>query len=177
MWIFARNLSADYWMIAPRAPYPADPSGFSWRPSAQADFGRPNLETLQPSIEALIQLIDECAAEVKLDASQFDIAGFSQGAVVVNLISMLYPQRIRKMAALAGFVPSGLEEIIAKQPLAGKPVFVAHGAKDKMIPIERARDSLKLLEQAGAQITYCEDEVGHKLGVNGFRGLEEYLQD
>src|SRR5690349_23543699 len=29
MWVFARNLSHDYWMIAPRAPYPTEPSGFS----------------------------------------------------------------------------------------------------------------------------------------------------
>lgn len=176
MWIFARAFPPDYWIVAPRAPHPAEPSGFSWRPSRQDDFfGRPSLTTLQPAIEALIKLVDEYALAVKLDAERFDIAGFSQGAAAVNLVGMLYPRRIRKMAALAGFVPSGLEEIIANKPLTGKNIFVAHGAKDKIIPIERARDSMKLLEQAGAQISYCEDNVGHKLGANGLRGLGEYF--
>ncbi|HQV64553.1 MAG TPA: hypothetical protein PKV19_11160, partial [Anaerolineales bacterium] len=32
MWVFARGISSDYWMIAPRAPHPAESSGFSWRP-------------------------------------------------------------------------------------------------------------------------------------------------
>jgi predicted esterase len=52
---------------------------------------------------------------------------------------------------------------------------VAHGTQDEMVPIDRARASMELLEQAGASITYCEDEVGHKLSSNCLRALEEYL--
>jgi phospholipase/carboxylesterase len=178
MWIFARALSPDYWIIAPRAPYPTTPSGFSWRPPelAQGDnFGRPTLETLRPAVEALIQLVDEYATSVKVDAAQFDLMGFSQGAVAVNLIGLLYPQRIRKMGVLSGFVPPDIEEIIAKKPLTGKQIFVAHGAKDKIIPLDFARASVEALKQAGAQIIYCEGDVGHKLSANCLRALEEYL--
>ena len=77
----------------------------------------------------------------------------------------------------AGFVPSGLEEMIDRKPLAGKNIFVAHGTGDQMVPIDRAHASMGLLERAGAQITYCEDEVGHKLSVNCLRALEAYLKD
>jgi predicted esterase len=56
-------------------------------------------------------------------------------------------------------------------------VFVAHGTKDEMVTVERARASMQLLEQAGAEITYCEDEVGHKLSKDCLRALEHYLQD
>lgn len=175
MWVFTRGLSPDCWMIAPRAPHPADPSGYSWRPLQPDTFGMPSLGTLLPSAEALIRLIDEYSASVKLEAQQFDLMGFSQGAAMVNLIGMLYPHRVRKMGVLAGFVPLGLEELAAKRPLAGKNIFVAHGTQDQMVPIDRARASIKLLEQAGAQVTYCEDEVGHKLSANCLRALEDYL--
>jgi phospholipase/carboxylesterase len=177
MWIFTRGLSADYWMIAPRAPHPAQSSGFSWRPHQTETVGRPSLEALKPAAEALIRLIDEYSASVKVDALQFDLMGFSQGAAMVNLLGMLYPHRIRKMGVLAGFVPSGIEELVLKKPLAGKNIFIAHGTQDQMVPIDRARASIKVLEQAGAQVTYCEDEVGHKLGAKCLRGLEKYLQD
>jgi len=177
MWVFTRGLSPDYWMIAPRAPHPTDSSGFSWRPLQVSTFGRPSLETLLPAAEGLIKLIDEYSASVKLDASQFDLMGFSQGAAMVNLMGILHPERVRKMGVLAGFVPEGLEELIRQKPLAGKKVFVAHGTQDQMIPIDRARDSMKLLEQAGAQVVYCEDEVGHKLSMNCLRALEAYLKD
>ena len=177
MWVFTRGLSPDYWIIAPRAPHAAEPSGFSWRPPQPLTHGRPSLEALKPAADALIRLIDEYSASVKLDALQFDLMGFSQGAAMVNLMGMLYPHRVRKMGVLAGFVPSGLEELVSQRPLAGKNIFVAHGTQDQMIPIDRARASIDLLEQAGAQVTYCEDEVGHKLSANCLRALENYLKD
>ena len=111
MWVFARGISSDYWMIAPRAPHAlrAESSGFSWRPPQPETFGRPSLEALRPAADGLIRLIDEYSASVKVDALQFDLMGFSQGAAMVNLMGMLYPHRFRKMAVLAGFVPSVLE--------------------------------------------------------------------
>ena len=175
MWVFTRGLSPDYWMIAPRAPHPSEPSGFSWRPPQPLTEGRPSLEMLLPAAEALIRLIDEYSASVKLDALQFDLMGFSQGAAMVNVMGMLHPHRVRKMGVLSGFVPSGLEELVSQKPLAGKNIFVAHGTQDQMVPVNRARASIEILEQAGAQVTYCEDEVGHKLSANCLRALENYL--
>lgn len=175
MWVFTRALSKDYWMIAPRALFPGEPSGFSWRPHQPDTFSWPSLEMLKPAAEALIRLIDEYSASVKLDALQFDLMGFSQGAAMVNVMGILYPHRVGKMGVLAGFVPSGLEELITQKPLAGKTIFVAHGSQDQTVPVDHARDSVKLLEQAGAQVTYCEDEVGHKLSINCLRTLENYL--
>jgi len=175
MWVFTRGLSPDYWIIAPRAPHASDQGGFSWRLPLNATFGMPSLEMLEPSLEGLIKLIDKYTASVKLDASQFDMMGFSQGGVMVNLIGLLYPQRVNRMGVLAGFIPSGVDEIIAQKPMVGKNVFVAHGTKDNTVTVERARDSIRMLEEAGAQVTYCEDEVGHKLSVKCLRALEDYL--
>ena len=164
-------------MIAPRAPHKADPSGYSWRPPQPELFGRPSLEALKPAAEALIKLIDEYAASVKIDANQFDVIGFSQGGAMVNALGLLYPQRVRKMGVLAGFVPYQMESMIESKPLTGKNIFVAHGTKDEMVTIDRARASMDLLEKAGATVTYCEDEVGHKLSSNCLRALENYLED
>ena len=175
MWVFARGLAPDFWMIAPRAPYPAESSGFSWRPPQAETYGRPSLETLRPVADGLIRLIEEYSASVKLDAMQFDLIGFSQGAAMVNLVGMLYPHRVRKMGVLAGFVPDGLEELISQKPFAGKNIFVAHGTRDQLVPIDHARAAIELLEQAGAQVIYCEDEVGHKVSAACMRALEDYL--
>jgi phospholipase/carboxylesterase len=177
MWVFTRGLSPDYWMIAPRAPFAAETGGFSWRPPEPESFGRPSLETLKPAVEGLLHLIDEYSASVKVGAAQFDLMGFSQGAAMVNLVAMLHPQRVRKMGVLAGFVPYGLEEILEQRPLVGKNIFVAHGTRDQMVPMDRARASIDLLERAGARVTFCEDEVGHKLSANCLRALENYLKD
>ncbi len=175
MWVFTRGLSSDYWMMAPRAPHTVELNGFSWRPPHPSAFGVPSLESLLPSAEALIRLIDEYTASLKLDAKQFDLMGFSQGAAMVNLIGMLYPHRVRKMGVLAGFMPPGVDDLISKKPLVGKNIFVAHGTQDQLVPVDLAQASIDLLERAGAHITYCEDEVGHKLSANCLRALEAYL--
>lgn len=178
MWVFARNLSSGYWMVAPRAPYPAEPSGYSWRERFDSSqFGRPTVEQLRGGAEGLIRLVDEYSASAGIDASIFDVMGFSQGAAMSNVLAFLYPQRIRKTGILAGFVPGGLDELISQRPLEGKPFFVTHGTKDDMVSIERARQSVMILEQAGAKVTYCEDEVGHKVSVNCLRALKDFLTD
>lgn len=112
MWVFARGISSDYWMIAPRAPHPAELSGFSWRPPLPETFGRPSLEALRPAADGLIRLIDEYSASVKVDALQFDLMGFSQGAAMVELVAMLVPQRVLCKMGVVGFVPSGLENLL-----------------------------------------------------------------
>jgi phospholipase/carboxylesterase len=180
MWVFARNLSTDYWMVAPRAPHASQrqEGGYSWRLVSDDAEAHSRLEQLRDSAEALIRLVDDySAASAQLDASNFDVMGFSQGAAMCCLLAFLYPERIRKVGLLAGFVPSGLEAWVSQRPLEGKPFFVAHGTKDETVPVERARHSVEILEQAGANVTYCEDEVGHKVSAACLRGLKDFFRD
>lgn len=177
MWVFARDLPHHYWMVAPRAPHPSGTTGYSWRPVPSFDLGRPSLEQLVPAAEALVRLVDEYQASVGIEALSFDVMGFSQGGAMSNVLAFLYPQRVCKIGILAGFVPSGLDVYAHERPLEGKSVFVTHGTRDEMVPIGRARASIAVLEQAGAKIVYCEDDVGHKVSLNCLRALRSYLED
>lgn len=177
MWVFARDLPSYFWMVAPRAPHPSGMTGYSWRPLQPGTFGRPSLEELLPQAEALIRLVGAYQVSAGIEASDFDVMGFSQGAAMSSVLAFLHPGRVRKIGILAGFVPSGLEEYAARRPLEGKSVFVAHGTQDETVPIDRARASMEVLEQAGAEIVYCEDEVGHKVSLNCMRALRSYLEN
>ena len=179
MWVFARNLSADYRMVAPRALHTSgmEQGGYSWRSREDDVEDRPSLDELRPSAEALMRLVDEYAASLGLDARLFDVMGFSQGGAMSSVLAFLYPERIRRVGILAGFVPGGLEELVSQRPLEGKLFFVTHGTKDETVPIERARDSVRVLEQAGARVTYCEDEVGHKVSATCLRALKDFFAD
>jgi phospholipase/carboxylesterase len=177
MWVFARDLSEHYWMIAPRAPYPAETTGYGWRTLQNSDFGKPSLDQLRSPAEALIRLIDAYQQSTGIDADQFDVMGFSQGAVMSSVLAFLYPQRVRRAGILSGFFPRGLEELVSTRPLEGKPIFVAHGTKDETVTIDRARTTIGLLEQAGAQVTYCEDAVGHKVSATCLQALKKFFRD
>jgi phospholipase/carboxylesterase len=178
MWVFGRSMPSRYWLVSPRAPYPVESGGYSWRPPFDSsEFGRPTLDQLRVGAKRLIGMVDEYADSAGIHADTFDVMGFSQGGAMSNVLAFLYPERIRKTAILAGFVPSGLEELAIQRPLEGKPFFVAHGTKDEMVRIDRARQSIAILEQAGAQVTYCEDSVGHKVSANCLRALGAFFAD
>jgi len=175
MWVFGRNLPPNFWIIAPRAPYPAKPSGYSWRPLRPDAHARPTFDDLRPAVESLVPFVDAYAKENDLDATQFDAIGFSQGAAMVNVMALLHPERIQRAGILAGFVPAGAEQWIEGQPLKGRPFFVAHGTLDEMVDIGVARRSVQLLEKAGASVAYCEDEVGHKLSAKCLHSLHAFF--
>ena len=179
MWIFTNRFPADMWIAAPRAPHASKEGGYSWRPlhSVQdSGWGLPTLSDLKPAAEGLIRLVDNVSASAGVDASQFEVAGFSQGGALANVLTLLYPQRIRKAAVLAGFMPAGVDDLLERRALAGKHFFVAHGTQDNLVPFERARGSIELLEKGGAQVTFCEAEVGHKLSADCLRALEAFFR-
>ena len=179
MWIFARKFPEDLWIAAPRAPHVSKKGGYSWRSphSVQTnDRGLPTLPDLKPAADDLVRLVDDISASIGVDATQFNVAGFSQGGALTNVLALLYPERIHKAAVLAGFMPTGTDELLTRRVLAGKQFFVAHGSQDNLVPIELARQAIELLEEAGAQVTFCDAEVGHKVSADCLRGLETFLK-
>ncbi len=175
MWIFVRRFASRYWIVAPRAPHPTKPSGYSWRRPDSMPGAPPTFEDLRPAAEQLIGLVDSYGKETGIETSQFDVIGFSQGAALVNVLALIHPQRLGRLGILAGFMPAGAEELIVEPVLKGKPVFVAHGTQDERVNVAEARRSIQLLESAGAQVSYCEDEVGHKLSAGCLRALEAFF--
>lgn len=175
MWVFVRGFPAHYWIAAPRAPHVAPQGGYSWRAPSPGARRMPKLEDMRPSAEGLIRFVDDFTASIGVEAAQFEALGFSQGAAMVSALALLFPQRIRRAGVLAGFVPDGAEGQIARRVLQGKPFFVAHGVQDELVPLEQARRSVALLEQAGARVTYCEADLGHKVGAQCLRALGEFF--
>ena len=175
MWVFAHKFPGDVWLVAPRAPHPALPSGYSWVPAALPEDQRASLVDFRDSAMSVVSMLDAFAEQHHIGADQFDITGFSQGAALACAVALAHPDRIRRLAMLAGFVPQGVEEIIAAQPLKGIPVFVAHGTQDELVAIDYARESVSLLEQAGAHLTYCEARIGHKVSAGCLRELQRFF--
>ncbi len=175
MWVFANRLPRTYWILAARAPYVTKPGGYSWRPEADKPGSLPRLEDLMPAASDIVHLVDDYSRANGMAVKSFDAIGFSQGAALVNTLALLHPDRVGRLGVLAGFVPAGAEKVIQSRPLEGKPFFVAHGTQDERVDVERARQSIELLEQAGARVTYCEDDVGHKVSASCLRALEAFF--
>jgi phospholipase/carboxylesterase len=175
MWVFARGLSTTYWIVAPRAPHLAILGGYSWCPQLDKKMGRGNIDEYRPVVDDLLTLVDSYASENNIESNHIDIIGFSQGAVMANAIALLHPEKIDRVGVLAGFVPSDIESFVWQRVLTGKLFFVAHGSRDEMVNIEYARQSVELLQAAGAQVTFCEDDIEHKISARCHRAMVEFF--
>lgn len=176
-WIFASRLPKHHLLLAPRGVYEPEPGRYGWVPSLN---GYPTYAALQPAVVALVDLLQKIRAHHNAnfdhDPGPIHLVGFSQGAALAYAFAVTYPERVAAIAGLAGFVPEGVEAFLPQKLLTGKRIFVAHGSEDKTVPVTLARQNISTLEKLGATVTYCEDEVGHKLGANCFRALGAFFE-
>jgi phospholipase/carboxylesterase len=95
MWVFARNLPPEYAVLAPRGLHVEPSGGYTWRQIVPgSSWHLPDLDDLRPSADALLRFVDEWSTSVGLDAAQFNVAGFSQGAALTYTLAMLHPERV-----------------------------------------------------------------------------------
>lgn len=177
MWIFGSQIFPDQIMIAPRALHLSNHpkyGGYSWVERTTEAFS--TFDDFKPAVETVNQLISDLAEQLPQgDFSEFSVAGFSQGAALSYVYSLVYPERVKKLASLAGFMPKGVNAIVAAKPLRDLPVLIAHGTADEAVPIEQAYEAEELCTQAGALVQMCVSDVGHKLGGNCMRSFKEFM--
>jgi len=176
MWVFTKDIPPDYWVISPRAPYSTATKGYSWR-NVIRDGSRelPKISDFQPALNNLLQLIGDWAISSSIDFKSIDLIGFSQGAALVCALLLSGQVDIDKAACLAGFMPDGGKEIATPGKLIGKKVFVSHGIGDEVIPLSRGQEMVNILKYAGADVDLCSEEVGHKVGIQCFKGLKNFF--
>lgn len=174
MWVFAGRLPLNYLLLAPRAPFPAPAGGFSWQPE-MAHRRAGLVDDFRSAIQALEGLLHQEYIPYA-DFSHLRLVGFSQGAALAFTFALLKPGCVQAIAGLSGFLPSDAGLLAQTQPLLDVPVFMAHGAKDELVPLARARQAQRVLQQAGAYVSFCEDDVGHKLGAGCFRNLQIFFE-
>lgn len=176
MGIFANMLGPDCAALAPRAIHPAAQGGWSWREIEPASWGFATFDDLQPAANRLAEFLDGWPRLAGLDAAQVHVIGFSQGAALAYALAALHPGRVASVAALSGFLPSGIEVRLDAGALREKKVYVAHGAQDDIVPVLRAREAARLLGISGARVEYCESGGGHKAGKECLKGMEFFLK-
>lgn len=109
-----------------------------------------------------IALLDEalalCASQVAIDVLRSGIVGFSDGATYALAVGLASGSLIRRIAALSpGF-------LIADDAMARPSVYVAHGLRDRVFPIERCgRRIANDLRLRGCDVTFREFDGGHEL--------------
>jgi phospholipase/carboxylesterase len=174
MWVFKNVVSAEAAIITPRAPLDLDGEGYIWFQRDEAGVADPasQLEAIH-KFEHFITTLPDL---YPIDPERLLLIGFSQGGAMCNTLAMTRPELIRGVASLASFVPKLPESVPTVSSVNRLPVFIAHGTKDDIVPVEEGRRTRQTYEQLGAEITYGEYEVRHKMSSQGIKELQAWVQ-
>jgi phospholipase/carboxylesterase len=175
MGVLAHNLPPEIAILSPRGIFAVPQGGYTWREIKPGTWGMASLEEFRPAADGLVAFLDKWAASSGLDGNQFDVMGFSQGSALSYTVALLYPQRVRRLVALSGFIPQGGPALLTPESFSGKPVFISHGRQDDVIPVEQSRQAAAQFKQAGALVTYCESDAGHKVSKECLRAMESFM--
>jgi phospholipase/carboxylesterase len=172
MWIFTPRLPQEYLIISPRGMFRTPLGGYGWRNNSIKGWS--SMSDFQPAIHALLGLVESLDLPEN-QVKRINVMGFSQGAALAYAFAHMRPERIDKLAGLSGFFPKPPQGTSFDGVLNEKKIFVAHGLRDDIVPVAKARQVVNSLKRSGAEVIYCEEDVGHKLSSGCFRGMDEYF--
>lgn len=174
MWIFRRLIPSGVAIITPRAPINLDDQSAVWFRYADTAH-HPAIDSVKTAVATLADFLQELPYLYPIDPERLVLMGFSQGAMVCNALLLNHPQQVIGMASLAGSVPVGADGDEGPA-MPDFPVFIAHGQRDKAIPIEEGRKTRTIYTQRGAHVTYGEYNVSHKMNMSGMQDLKAWLE-
>jgi phospholipase/carboxylesterase len=149
---------------APRA-WEASPGmtfGWTW-----FDGWPPARESVAASRELLLQFISEITQ--RYPTSALVIAGFSQGAMMALDVGL------RTDAAAIIAMSGGLYEPDFPAQISPKPLFLAHGTMDDVVPTSYGRRARLVLEEHGFDVDYHEYPMGHQVVMEEMADVRAFM--
>lgn len=176
---FAQELPEELFIISVRAPYPMQPFGNAWYAiNFDAQQNKWNdIEQAKESRDKISNFIDEACAEFPVDKNNVTLLGFSQGTILSYAVALTYPEKVKNIIALSGYVSEDmLENRLDDQDYSHLDFYCSHGSVDQVIPVDWARNAPKFLDHHNIKHTYSEFPVGHGVAPQNFYELRSWLE-
>ncbi len=120
---------------------------------------RPGQLWVGPMAVLALRCLEATSHEYHLDPRRICLTGLSMGGQGAWLLAAELPERFAAVAPVCGFAelgPStGMAERLAPR-LTKVPIRCYHGALDKNVPVEKSREMVAAIRQAGGNVAYTE---------------------
>jgi len=99
-------------------------------------------------VDTLGRLLDQATTHLPVDAERVYLTGLSMGARGGWLLAVEQAKRFAALALICGRIPTPdfLQRVVV---LKDKPIWVFHGAKDPVVPMENSERIVAALQAAG----------------------------
>lgn len=177
---FATELPEEYYVVSARAPYDLQPYGHAWY-AITFDADQNKFSDDDQAIESrdlIARFINELVAELPIDSENVTLIGFSQGTILSYSVALSYPEKIKRVVALSGYLNEGiLASGYETKDFKNLKMFVSHGTQDQVIPVDWARKAPEALKNLGIEVEYKEYPIGHGVSPQNFHDLKNWLEN
>lgn len=175
---FSSELPEELFIISVRAPYPMPPYGNAWYAinfdEVQGKWN--DNEQAKQSRDLIANFIDEAIAEYPVNKNNVTLLGFSQGSILSYAVALTYPEKVKNIIALSGYVNKDiLPEDINTRDYSNLDFYCSHGSVDQVIPVDWARQTSPFLNSLNITNKYSEFPVGHGVAPQNFYEFKEWL--
>lgn len=129
------------------------------------------------SRDLIARFIDEAIETYDLDKHNVTLLGFSQGTILSYAVALTYPEKIKNVIGLSGYINEDIIELKSNPSYAHLNVYNSHGTVDQVIPIDAARKTPPYLEKVGINSTLSEFPVGHGVHPTNFYEFKKWLEE
>jgi phospholipase/carboxylesterase len=146
LWSWLREArSLDAILVAPTA------TGRTWALMGD-DADTPNLN----------RILDFVHERWRVDPTQLLLTGMSDGGTFCYVSGLEAQSRFTHLAPVSATFHPLMAQMADADRVRGLPIYLVHGARDWMFPVEVARSAGQALAAAGANVTYRElDDLSH----------------
>ncbi|PKP25694.1 MAG: phospholipase [Bacteroidetes bacterium HGW-Bacteroidetes-2] len=176
---FAQELPEDVFIVSARAPFVIEPVGNAWYAihwnTTTEKFS--DTEQAKKSVALIANFIDELITNYPIDKNNVSLLGFSQGSILSYAVALNFPEKIKNVVALSGYIQEDLlpKDIQTKNYL-HLDFYCSHGSVDQVIPVAWARNTKPFLDHLGIKNQYSEFPVGHGVAPQNFFELKAWLE-
>ena len=174
----ARSLPDSIHVLSLRAPDRLQ-GGYTWYELDLSGGGlhqsQPDAADFERSRGLVTESIDAAVDAYGIDADNVGLLGFSQGAITGLSLLLDDPDRYAWVVALHGYLPDSHSDV-DPDGIADKPVFIAAGEADEIIPAARTEAAADRFEALGAAVEYTAYDGGHGIGPAEHEGLLDFVE-
>ena len=177
---FASELPDDLFIVSARAPLTISYGSYSWY-TINFDMNNGKFSDTDEALESkekISTFIDELTTEYRVDTSNIFLLGFSQGTILSYAVALSYPEKVKHVVALSGYLNLDLiPKSLDKEKLKHLDFYISHGTVDQVIPVEWAQNAPPFLNNLEVKNSYKEYMVGHGVTPQNFYDFKKWIED
>ena len=132
-------------------------------------------QEVQHTVKRIVRTIEQYCDSLKLSYEDCILMGFSQGGMITFEVGNFLKKKLAGLGILSGRIMS--HQPIQNKTLLKTPIFISHGEKDQVIPIENFHKATEFLKKNGCNFElHIFPQDGHNISPDTITFLQKFIK-